>query len=125
MITVKKYENLKKNISNSWLGHKIIVSCLLFFRNSHSYLRNVQRKSVILTQQAKMEAKGPGEQQRVGLRAGSNECNICIKFRKMCLFQQPNWVREQRGLTNNYYKETIVFNNNHFTPGTIRYISST
>ena len=28
----------------------------------------------------------------------------------MCIFQLPNWVREQRGPNNNNYKETIVFN---------------
>ena len=29
----------------------------------------------------------------------------------MCVFQWPNCVREQRGPNNNYYKETIIFNN--------------
>ena len=60
------------------------------------------------------------------LKGSSNECTIYITLRTMCLFQQPNCIREMRGANNNCYKETILFNNNnHFTLGTIQYISNT
>ena len=56
-------------------------------------------------------------------RVSQTSARFVFVLIQMCLFQQPNCIQEIRAPNCKYYKETIV--SNHFTLGTIRYISST
>ena len=97
----------------------------MFFRNNHFCPRSFQGKSVIPTQRATKEAKRLGEQQRLDLEGHQNECKFPVYkiVGQKVSISRAKWVWAIWGPNNNYYKETIVFNkNNHFIPGTIRYI---
>ena len=90
------------------VGTKNIVMSIFccFF---HSYLRNVQRKSAIPTQGATFEAKNDlGNNKNNAIGRAIKRVQHFFHIQKVCLFQQPNWVREIRGPNNNYYKETII-----------------
>ena len=68
----------------------------VFFRNNHSYVRNVERKSVIPMQGAKIEAEKTWRTTTSRFAGTSDGCKIGTKFEK-CVYSNGQTGSRKKG----------------------------
>ena len=71
---------------------------MTFLKKNDSYIRNVQRKSVLPGQESKFEAE-KNDVGNNGPVCAAHQTAISVFFENKIVFPWPNWVRKIRGST--------------------------